>query len=45
MDFFTPVHYELSDLYMAYMQAETKEEREKLVAEAYKNIDMMLAES
>ncbi len=45
VDFFTPVHYELSDLYIAYMQAETKEEREKLVAEAYKNIDMMLAES
>lgn len=45
VDFFTPVHYELSELYSSYMQAETKEEREKLVAEAYKNIDMMLAES
>lgn len=45
VDFVTPVHHELAELYQPYMQAETPEEREKLVAEAYTEIKMMLAES
>ena len=50
MDFVTPVHHELSELYSPYdsspyAQAETKEEREKLVEETYRNIEMMLAEA
>lgn len=50
VDFVTPVHHELSELYSPYdsspyTQAETKEEREKLVEETYRNIEMMLAEA
>lgn len=45
VDFVTPVHHELSELYRPYMQAETEGEREKLVSETYKTIKMMLAES
>lgn len=45
VDFVTPVHHELTELYRPYMQAETPEERERLVNEAYTEIKMMLAES
>lgn len=45
VDFPTPVHHELSELYRPYMEAETQQEREKLVSDAYSRIRMMLAES
>lgn len=45
VDFPSPVHHELSELYRPYMDAETQEEREKLVSDAYSRIRMMLAES
>ena len=45
VDFVTPVHHELTELYRTYMQAETPEEREKLAGKAYTEIKMMLAES
>ncbi len=45
VDFFTPVHHELTELYDLYMQAETDEEREKLIEKTYRTVEMMLAES
>lgn len=45
VEFPTPVHTELTELYGPYMQAQTQEEREKLVHDAYRTITMMLAES
>lgn len=45
VDFPTPVHHELQELWLPYQQAETQEEREKLVHDAYRTITMMLAES
>ena len=45
VDFVTPVHHELTELYRTYMQAETPEEREKLAGKAYTEVKMMLAES
>lgn len=45
VDFVTPVHHELQELYRPYEQAGTQEEREKLVDDAYRRITMMLAES
>lgn len=44
-DFYTPIHQELAELYPAYIEAGTIEERQKLVSEAYTTISMMLAES
>ena len=45
VDFPTPVHHELQELWLPYQQAQTQEEREKLVHDAYRTITMMLAES
>lgn len=45
VDFPTPVHHELQELWLPYQQAETQEEREKLVHDTYRTITMMLAES
>lgn len=45
VDFPTPVHHELQELWMPYQEAQTQEEREKLVHDAYRTITMMLAES